>query len=774
MKEKSKAAALTGMTAARSFIGENRTALICGAVYAVLTALFGGAETFFETAPLGLALLCAVREGLPVASLGFIVSALIRGGDGAVMNISGAAVALGFRYALSVVLRRGRLTVFGLEDGLAARISASVAGGFTVSLIRIIYGGFRYYDLLAAVFYLLCAAGATYAYSGFLDRERRESPSRDAGIAAIIFSSVLSLAGVTVAGISLSLVCAFALTLAAARRKGALYGVVAGFLCGAAADLSLCPMFGVTGFLCGLLSPLSAYIGVLFSLIAGLFCGLQTGGFSVLTSNMPEAAVAACLVLPAEYFGLIRAPAKRALRSGAHSLAAVNSAEAAARRQREDLTRLSAAFSGIASAMSEVSASEKRLTESEALRICDGVMSSFCGGCEKRFTCYPGKGAPDPRALRGAARVLCSGRQVGPDSLPSLDPSGCPYGEAAAAKLNITRAGYEKHLSERDRAGAASYNAAISSRLVSAFAGSFDEKYGKDEQSAARLRSLPAFRELFHDDVSVCGGRMKYVTAAGVDAARINLRRVELCRDAEKALSMKLCEPRVEFCGDHAVFTAERAPEFDTEHATADAAKLREKVNGDASFSVSCGEKRYFTVCDGMGSGADAASSSRLAGVVLGRLLYAGASVPDALDALNGLMRQRRTECFSTVDVLEFDLLDGSASFYKCGACPSFILRDGKVYRIASRTPPVGIMENLSAERIELRLRDGDLVLMTSDGAADQTDHSARPGAILAELDGASPEQVCEAVLEDAARAYGGADDVTVLAVKIRAALTLR
>ena len=137
-------------------------------------------------------------------------------------------------------------------------------------------------------------------------------------------------------------------------------------------------------------------------------------------------------------------------------------------------------------------------------------------------------------------------------------------------------------------------------------------------------------------------------------------------------------------------------------------------------------------------------------------------------------MRQRRTECFSTVDVLEFDLLDGSASFYKCGACPSFILRDGKVYRIASRTPPVGIMENLSAERIELRLRDGDLILMTSDGAADQTDHSARPGAILAELDGASPERVCEAVLEDAARAYGGADDVTVLAVKIRAALTLR
>ena len=68
MKEKSKAAALTGATAVRSFIGEHRTALIYGAVYAGMTALFGGAETFFETAPLGLAFLCAVREGLSLGT----------------------------------------------------------------------------------------------------------------------------------------------------------------------------------------------------------------------------------------------------------------------------------------------------------------------------------------------------------------------------------------------------------------------------------------------------------------------------------------------------------------------------------------------------------------------------------------------------------------------------------------------------------------------------------------------------------------------------------
>ena len=81
----------------------------------------------------------------------------------------------------------------------------------------------------------------------------------------------------------------------------------------------------------------------------------------------------------------------------------------------------------------------------------------------------------------------------------------------------------------------------------------------------------------------------------------------------------------------------------------------------------------------------------------------------------------------------------------------------------------------MSYEVIFHALRLGDDLVGSLSAGDDELSRLARGGElILAELDGASPEQVCEAVLEDAARAYGGADDVTVLAVKIRAALTLR
>ena len=277
MKEKLKNAPEKSMTAAKAaeFFKEKRTSIIYGLLYGAAAYMFGGAELIFETAPLGLAFVCAVREGIPFAAAGMLISALVSGGGNAVMSVSGIIVALGFRYALSFVLHRKDASVFSLNDGLAPRIASAAAGAVTVSLIRVIYGGFRYYDLLAAAFMTICSCGAVYAYSLFTDAENKHTEKYEAGLAAMMFSSVLSLSGISLFGVSVSTFAAFALTLGAARRGGALRGIASGFLCGAAVDISLCPMFGAVGFLCGLLSPLSAYIGVLFSTVAGLFIGLQ-------------------------------------------------------------------------------------------------------------------------------------------------------------------------------------------------------------------------------------------------------------------------------------------------------------------------------------------------------------------------------------------------------------------------------------------------------------------------------------------------------------------
>ncbi len=209
----------------------------------------------------------------------------------------------------------------------------------------------------------------------------------------------------------------------------------------------------------------------------------------------------------------------------------------------------------------------------------------------------------------------------------------------------------------------------------------------------------------------MCDGRKKYVIASGADARRIRQSASELKKAAERALSVKLKEPEV-------------------------------------------------TEEDGV------AVSSRLTGIALGRLLYAGCDRGVTLETLNNIIRQRRAECFSTVDLLEADLITGKAAFYKCGASPSFIIRGGRAYRITSHTPPVGIMRELCAEKVEFTLRRGDAAVMVSDGVTGGNEETEWLCDLLCSTDTKDPEAICAAVLEEAEERYGAADDMTVLAVR--------
>ena len=746
---------------AAEFIKEKRLTVIYGLLYGALSFLFGRAEMLFETSPLGIAFACTVREGVPFAAAGAVISAFVLGGDKTVMYLSGLLVSLGFRYALSFVLHRDKSSVYRLNDGLAPRIASSAAGAVTVSAVRIIYGGMRYYDLLAAAFFILCSCGAVYAYSCFTDKENKDTQKYEAGLAAVIFSVVLSLRGITVFSISLSSFAASLLTLASARRGGALRGTVAGFLCGAAADITLCPLFGTVGFICGLLSPLSAYIGVLFSVIAGLFVGMQTGGFEALTSNLPEAASAACVVLFGEYFGVMR----KRLPAVTHTREKTASSYAAfvcdeREREREAAKKLADAYKSISELMADISKAERRPDKASASSVCGAVFSEFCAGCKNRITC----GGIDRGEQERLAELICAKKHIKKSDLPYFVREKCEYGDGIAVKINIAASEYVRRLTELDKAGVTSSDFAAVSKILNKYAS--DRHLEVSRELSASLSSLPYCRELFGGDVTVCDGRKKYVVAAGADVSRIRQSAAEFKKAAERALDTKLGEPEVTVEDGAAVFRAESAPVLSAEVGTSDKPKEREIVNGDTSFYTECDDRIFCAVCDGMGSGHDAAVSSRLTGIALGRLLYAGCDRGVTLETLNNVIRQRRAECFSTVDLLEADLITGKAAFYKCGASPSFIIRGGKAYRITSHTPPVGIMRELCAEKIEFTVKKDDVAVMVSDGVTGGNEETEWLCDLLCELYTKDPEGICDAVLEEAEERYGGSDDMTVLAVK--------
>ena len=119
---------------------------------------------------------------------------------------------------------------------------------------------------------------------------------------------------------------------------------------------------------------------------------------------------------------------------------------------------------------------------------------------------------------------------------------------------------------------------------------------------------------------------------------------------------------------------------------------------------------------------------------------------------LNMFLKNRGAECFATIDLLEIDMHTGTASFIKSGAAPSYIVRGGNLFRIASGTLPVGILSDISAEVTEFELMEGDIIVMVSDGVCGDP-----------ELDGV---RLCECLTNDPVRDLAASAEKIMLGAK--------
>ena len=131
-------------------------------------------------------------------------------------------------------------------------------------------------------------------------------------------------------------------------------------------------------------------------------------------------------------------------------------------------------------------------------------------------------------------------------------------------------------------------------------------------------------------------------------------------------------------------------------------------------------------------------------------------------------------EDYSTVDVAELDLNNGVMHWTKIGAAPGYILRSGKVEKVVAEALPMGIVTSIAPVTVKKLLLNNDLILLISDGVYDSLVDGQVDGvekALLTMAD-APPEAVCRHLLELAQRASenGEGDDMTVVAVRIRAA----
>ncbi len=159
---------------------------------------------------------------------------------------------------------------------------------------------------------------------------------------------------------------------------------------------------------------------------------------------------------------------------------------------------------------------------------------------------------------------------------------------------------------------------------------------------------------------------------------------------------------------------SEKTPLF-----TADTAcRVHPAGSGGRCTGFRRGSRQYLLLCDGMGTGPDAAKDSLQAEILLKQLLQAGMEPDDALETLGSMAILGEDGGFCAVNLAWVSLVTGDGMLYQWGGGDCFLLVDGKVKKIGTATlpPGVGVGGAHMARQVRLSLGRGDVLVLTSDG----------------------------------------------------------
>lgn len=148
--------------------------------------------------------------------------------------------------------------------------------------------------------------------------------------------------------------------------------------------------------------------------------------------------------------------------------------------------------------------------------------------------------------------------------------------------------------------------------------------------------------------------------------------------------------------------------------------RSKQAADGDrvAAFCAP-GGKFYVLLCDGMGTGSEAAAESRETAGLIRQMLRAGLSPGAALGSVNSQLALTGRGGAVTIDLAELHPDSGRVFLYKWGAQPSWLIRRRKASAVGSAGPPPGLGVTRGRESVSrIHLFPGDTLLLLSDGIA--------------------------------------------------------
>lgn len=743
---------------------------IKGIGFSFLAYFFGSCATVMSVYPLGVALLSSVSSYTPFIYIGLIISSLLSSGEAIAMFLM-YTMGILLRFILSCSMAEKRKTPL-FSEGIAFRILISGAMMSMIGIYRCVSGGFLWYDFFGLLFGILIAPLLTLVYCGAFMKNHRFTSYHDLGLAVLMASCIYALKGFSVWGFSLAAIAAFTVALYISKECGMLRGGVAGLIAGLAYSPIYSPLFAIAGLISGLFWRVGSAAATIIALICGIVYGIYADGFSTLSTLAPDLLAGSVIFIPLTKYGILPRPT---LYFGGGTISDNYVDRIAVADKKEESGRMK--FKAISEALTSLSKTFYSLSGAQMKPELSHVKSrvklcfdSVCTSCPRRVICWDENSDDTSDAVRNIAHFVYNGNMLTRSDIPAFLIKRCNRIEDIVNRVNK---GYSMQLSDAMKSNKAEIfaidYAAMSALLEDAIIDNAGE-YEMDEPLTTKLKSAARYLNLSSSNLAVYGKRRKQIIAGGIDLARVKLGTDELRRSFERICKTPLTSPEFTVEKGHISMMLKSARVIKVQTAHASSKKIPEDINGDTITFFENNEDYFYALLgDGMGSGRDAALTSRLAGVYLDKMLRAGNRKEQALDMLNSFLRQKTFECFTTVDLLEIDLLNSKAAFVKSGATPSYVLRNSSLFKIASISTPIGITKELNAEKVEFDLEPEDIIVMLSDGISE----SLEDGIWLTDMlvndwdDSTGIEDMCIRILNEAYERNEGRDDMTVGIVKV-------
>lgn len=684
-------------------LSKNGRKIINAVMHFILSFILGFSRLNFGISPFGLSIVCTIGKSAAVYSFcGAAAACLFDGIRGVITFIS---------YFLVFLIRKS-ITNGDFNEKLTYRlIICALSSGF-IGACTILSEGFGIDNILLYAAYIFLSVSGVYLFSALLNKEKNEFSNgvHLLSIYSVIVCMMPAFNRVSFSGVDLGLIFACFSTLLFSKAKGPVYGCVAGFVFGFSCLNPLCSApIGISGLISGYLFTLKTSSSLIVFPLSSFFVYIYLFGLKDFLLFMPF--VLSGTILYAAFYKSIPDI------FSCQSTHCVTSKPAVYKKKNDEFEKVSDSLSGLSAILYKFAEHLKAPGSAETGYIIDSAFNDECMKCSMNTMCYAKRECNMPAVKKQIISSLHS-KQMNEEELSALLLGKCIKTKELCNYINrhYSELYFVTMKSNRTQTVAGLYNSM--SRLIRNTSQHETEKNKRDEKLEKKISEALEKIGVEFSYVTANGTRCKDILVHGVRTDKIPCSAKELSCYLSSESKLSISEPEFDI-SDSAdiVMKLTRTNNLSIDYAQFCEAKCKGNVNGD-SVSFFESDKGYFyaLIADGMGSGKTAAATSRLSCVFLEKMLSAGTAKNVCIELLNNLLLSKNDETFSGIDLLEIDKLNSSACFIKAGAAPSFILRGGRLYKICSETPPVGIIPSFSAESTRFSLEKGDIIIMASDG----------------------------------------------------------